>query len=69
MSKVPDDSHWTSTEDRLALEQLRGVKWWEDRMKPSRQRGLTQSQRDSWARCLRAIRRERFLEAQSEPIE
>lgn len=59
----------TSKDDYSEPHILSGVEWWENRMKPYRQRNMTQSQRDSLARFLKALRRERFQEMQSAPIE
>jgi len=58
----------TSKKDLSSQSTLSGVDWWEERMKPFRQRNMDQSQRDRLARCLRALRRERFEEAQSGSI-
>lgn len=53
----PENCNSTSKDDRSQPRSLSGVKWWEERMLPSRQRNMTQSQRDSLARSLRALRR------------
>lgn len=55
----------TSTETPLSPEQLSAEEHWAERMKPSRQRQLTQSQRDRLARALKAGRRAHFQEIQS----
>jgi hypothetical protein len=60
-----DDSPTTSKDDPSRQELLSAEERWAERMKPSRQRNLTQSQRDSLARRLRACRKAHFLEMQS----
>jgi hypothetical protein len=59
---LPDDSLETSKDDRCLLNELSAEERWVDRMKPFRQRGYTQSERDRLARAIRQCRRERFEE-------
>lgn len=66
MSKEP--SHKPSMENRSQQDTWSVEEWWAEKTKPSRQRNMTQSQRDRLARFLRLLRRERFQEAQSAPI-
>ena len=51
-----DDSQPTSKEDRSPLGGLSAAEWWEEAMKPSRQRKLSPQQRKSLADDLRALR-------------
>jgi hypothetical protein len=55
-----DDSSSTSTDDRLMRKQWSVEQWLEDGIKPSRQRGLSPSERQRLAHALRELRRERF---------
>jgi len=59
---MKEDCNSTSKADPSSERTLAGVAWYEEAMKPSRQRNMTQSQRDRLARSLRASRRERSLE-------
>ncbi len=59
----PEDSFETLTEDRSTpAQEWSAEAWWAEKTKPSRQRNMTQSQRDSLAFRYRQYRRARSLE-------
>jgi hypothetical protein len=63
-----ETSHKPSTDNRSQQDTLSAEGRWAEKMKPSRQRNMTQSQWDRLTRFLRLSRRERFQEAQSASI-
>lgn len=56
----------TSKDDRSSQSTWSVEEWWTEKTKPSRQRNMTQSQRDQLAARLRRVRRHYSLERQSE---
>ena len=62
-----DPSNSTSKDGPSSQSILSGVRSWEERMLPFRQRGLTPLQRQQLAIVLRASREKRFREMRLQP--
>ncbi len=64
-----DDLPQTSKDGRSAPDGWSAEEWWAEKTSRSHRRNMTPLQRQRLARFLRLLRRERFQEARSAPIE